>query len=742
MKKNRKKDYSQALREEFEAFFAVNHSRAFTAEEILGHYDVENPNEQDFYIAIIEELVQQGIVGKNAQGQYLQKADKDVFVGKFDHVNPRYGFVRVDASQPDVFVDEDGLNGAMDGDLVKITLLGPKYRRGENPEGRIIEILQRGREEIVGKIKVSANYALVTPDARRIYGDILIAKEHINEAQTGEKVIVKLLEFATDFTEMTGEVIEVLGKAGENNAEMHAIMAEFGLPVKFPKTIDDEADAISEAISEEEIAKRRDFRQVPTFTIDPVDAKDFDDAISFKTLENGNFEIGVHIADVSHYVRPGSLLEEEAYKRATSVYLVDRCIPMLPEKLSNKLCSLRPNEDKLTFSAVFEIGFDGKIHAEWFGKTIIHSIRRFSYEEAQEVLETKEGDYASELEILNAIAKTIRRERFKSGAINFETNEVKFTLDEKGVPIGLHVKVRKDAHKLIEEYMLLANKKVAEYIYTKAPELPMVYRIHDSPDPDKLKQFADFAMRLGYKVNVTAGGSQISKSLNQFMTDVEGKPEQGVLENLAIRSMAKARYTTEPKGHFGLAFEHYSHFTSPIRRYPDVMTHRVIEAFLNKDKSPNRADFELKSKHSSEREKLASEAERASIKYKQVEYMSLQTTRQVHNGIVTGVTDFGIFVEMEGTGCEGLVRMPDLNDDYYDFDQKQIRMVGRRTGKIISFGDALQVRVKATDLAKRAIDLEMVLPPGRSGDRYIPQPSRGRREGVIPAKKVQKKFRR
>ena len=745
MTKQKKRDYTQVLKEELGSFFGINFTRAFSIAEIADHYDVSNPSEKAFYHAIIEELVASKTVKRDAEGRYQHIEAADSFTGKFEHVNPRFGFVRVDANQPDVFINEDNINGAMDGDLVNVMLYGPKYRRGDNPEGRVVSVVQRGRDEIVGKIKVANNYALVSPDARRIYGDIFIAKEHINEAKTGEKVIVKILEFATDFAEMKGKVVDILGKAGENNAEMHAIMAEFGLPVRFPKEVEAEAEAISEIITEEEIAKRRDFRKMLTFTIDPADAKDFDDAISFKKLENGNFEIGVHIADVSHYVRPGTLLEEEAYRRATSVYLVDRCVPMLPEMLSNKLCSLRPNEDKLTFSSVFEIGFDGKIHSEWFGKTVIHSIRRYSYEEAQEVIETMEGDYADELTILNSIAKTMRKERFKAGAINFETNEVKFSLDEKGVPIGLFMKVRKDAHKLIEEYMLLANKKVAEFIYTKAPESPMVYRIHDSPDPEKLKQFAEFATRMGYQVAVAAGGMEVSRSLNKFMQEVEGKPEQGVLESLAIRSMAKARYTTEPKGHFGLAFAHYSHFTSPIRRYPDVMSHRIIDAFLSKDKAPNRADFELKCKHSSDREKLASEAERASIKYKQVEYMSLQSNIIIHKGIVTGVTDFGIFVEMENTGCEGLVRMPDLGDDYYEFDQKGMRLVGRRSGKIIGFGDEIQVKVKSTDLDKRAIDLMMVRPPGRQGESYIPQPSRGRdraRNGVIPANKGPRRGRR
>ncbi len=518
------------------------------------------------------------------------------------------------------------------------------------------------------------------------------------------------------------------------------------------------AAAISEVITEAEIEKRRDFRDILTFTIDPHDAKDFDDALSFRILENQNYEVGVHIADVTHYVQEATRLEEEALNRATSVYLVDRTIPMLPEKLSNNLCSLRPHEDKLTFSAVFEMTHDGRLVNEWFGRTVIHSDHRFSYEDAQEVLENEEGDvlnpiteldeilekYRFPLHTLNHLAKILKKERFRNGAINFETNEVKFKLDETGKPLGVVLKIRKDAHKLIEEFMLLANKKVAEFVFkmgdkrheTKdtqnsephggpfktgtpaAQNSPtMVYRVHEPPNPEKLQNFANFAGRFGFSIK-TDSDKTLSNSMNKMMAEVEGTPVQNVLEQLAVRTMSKARYTTEPLGHFGLAFEHYSHFTSPIRRYPDMMAHRLLQHYLTaspKDRNKvSHDEYEKKSKHSSDREKLAAEAERASIKYKQVEFMSLQERRTIFTGVVTGVTDFGIFVEITSTSCEGMVRLGDLKDDFYEWDRNNYRVVGKRTGRVINFGDTVKVTVKGTDLERRSMDLELVGLEGKS----------------------------
>ena len=501
-------------------------------------------------------------------------------------------------------------------------------------------------------------------------------------------------------------MIEVLGKAGENDAEIHSIMAEFGLPFRFEQRVEGAAEMIKDEIAPEEIHKRKDLRATTTFTIDPVDAKDFDDAISYHKLENGNLEIGVHIADVSHYVVDGSVLDKEAINRATSVYLVDRTIPMLPEKLSNGVCSLRPNEDKLTFSAIFEITPNAKIKRTWFGKTIIHSDRRFTYEEAQERIETEEGDYATEIRELNDLAKLFKKERFSKGAINFETVEVKFDLDEKGKPLGVIPKERKDAHKLVEEFMLLANQSVAEYIYSRNEgKDTFVYRTHDSPDPEKLNSFSVFARKFGHDLKL--GSSNISDSLNALIEKIQGEPEQNVLESIAIRSMAKAKYTTEPNGHFGLAFPHYTHFTSPIRRYPDVMVHRLLEHYLNKKKSPDEGPFEELCKHSSEMEKRAADAERASIKYKQVEYMQSMDEKEF-DGIISGVTEWGVYVEMILTKCEGMIRVSDLTDDYYEYDEKNFCLIGKQNKRMITLGDEVKVRVIKTDIDRRTIDLEFV----------------------------------
>ncbi len=554
-----------------------------------------------------------------------------------------------------------------------------------------------------------------------LHYDIFVKLTSLKNAKHNDKVIVKITEWPGRDKNPSGEIINILGQAGDNEAEIHSIMAEFGLPFEFDPKVEEAAARISEEITEKEISNRRDMRDVFTITIDPEDAKDFDDAISLKHLENGNYEIGVHIADVAHYVKPDTILDEEAFNRATSVYLVDRTIPMLPEKLSNNLCSLRPHEDKLTFSAVFELDNNARLHKEWFGRTIIHSDRRFSYEEAQERIETQEGDYAKELLLLNQLALKLRVERFMKGSVNFETTEVKFKLDEKGKPLGVIPKVRKDAHKLIEDFMLLANKKVAEFVNNMKgghgkedgegksgkgkSGKTFVYRTHDYPDPEKLQTFSVFAQKFGHQLKTEEAA--ISKSLNALMDEIEGKPEQNVLQTLAIRTMAKAKYTTEAKGHFGLAFNHYTHFTSPIRRYPDVMVHRLLQHYLDKGKSVDKDNYEEKCVHSSEMEKRAADAERASIKYKQVEFMA-SVADKVFDGLVSGVTEWGIFVEIVETKCEGMVRMSDMDDDFYEFDEKNYRVIGKRNKKIITLGDKVQVTVKATDIDRRTIDLEFV----------------------------------
>ncbi|HTJ51400.1 MAG TPA: ribonuclease R [Cyclobacteriaceae bacterium] len=656
----------------------------------------------------VDDLEEEGGVQRLGNGNYKIGEGKvqvkgELLTGIVDHVSSRFAYVKLGEDRTDVYIKGKDLGSAVDGDTVTIAVLTTKH--GEHDEGKVIEVVKRNRTRFVGKIEVSKGYAFVVPDYRKVHQDFFVYPENVNKAKSGDKVIIEVVAWADGDKSPEAKVIQILGRAGENEAEIHSIMAEFDLPFKFTEAIEHESEKIADDISNAEIKKRRDFRDITTFTIDPEDAKDFDDALSIRTLENGNYEIGVHIADVTHYVDPKSQLEQEAFDRATSVYLVDRTIPMLPERLSNGLCSLRAHEDKLTFSAVFEMNDKGKIITEWFGRTVIHSDRRFTYEQAQEVLETKQGDFSVELNTLNDLALKLRNDRFKKGAVNFETTEVKFKLDDKGKPLAVIPKIRKDAHKLIEEFMLLANKQVATFIYSmkKGEEKnTFVYRTHDLPDPEKVKTFALFAKQFGHKINID--DTTISRSLNNLMDEVEGKPEQGILQQLAVRSMAKAKYTTEAKGHFGLAFEHYTHFTSPIRRYPDMMVHRLLQHYLDGGKSANKKDFEEKCLHSSEREKRAADAERASIKYKQVEFMA-NAEAKPYDGLITGVTEWGIYVEIIETKCEGMIRMVDMDDDFYDFDEKNYRIVGRKNKKVFTLGDKLQVRVKKTDIDKRLIDL-------------------------------------
>jgi ribonuclease R len=623
--------------------------------------------------------------------------------GVVDHVSGRFAYIRVDDGEDDVYVKARDLGGAVDGDTVRLRIL--PTRHGEHREGRVSEVVKRNRTRFVGKVEKQKSYAFVVPDFKKMHTDFFVYPEHIYGAKSGDKVIIEVTSWSLDDRKPEAKIVQILGRAGENEAEIHSIMAEFDLPFHFPENVLAASQAIPDGITKEEIEKRRDFRSITTFTIDPEDAKDFDDAISFRKLENNSYEIGIHIADVTHYVEPQSMLDQEAFNRATSVYLVDRTIPMLPERLSNELCSLRPHEDKLTFAAVFEIDEKAKIKNEWFGRTVIHSNVRFTYEEAQVILEKGKGMLADELRLLNDIAGKLRKERFRKGAVNFETTEVKFKLDEKGIPLAVIPKVRKDAHKLIEEFMLLANKHVAIHVFNfrKGKEKnAFVYRTHDFPDPEKVKDFALFAKQFGHKMSVDE--SSISSSLNALMSNIEGKPEQNILEQLAIRTMAKAKYSTDAKGHFGLAFEHYTHFTSPIRRYPDMMVHRLLQHYLDEGKHINKHEYEAKCVHSSEREKRAADAERASIKYKQVEFMAAAEKR-AYDGLISGVTEWGIFVEIIETKCEGMIRLADLMDDYYEFDERNYRITGRKSRKSYTLGDKVSVRVKRTDIDKRLIDL-------------------------------------
>lgn len=654
---------------------------------------------------ILDQLEEEGKIQQLGNGTYRSIKESVALTGRVDHVNPRFAYVIVEGQDKDIYVKSRDLGSAVHGDIVELSMFSS--RKGENPEGKVTKVIERSRTRFVGRIEVSPNYSFIVPDYKKIYQDFFVYQENINNAKTNDKVVFEVTKWATPDRNPEAKVIEILGKTGENEAEIHSIMAEFDLPFRFDPNVLKESESIKEEVSAAEIKKRRDFRDVLTFTIDPEDAKDFDDAISFRQLDNGHFEVGVHIADVSHYVHPGSLLDKDAYDRATSVYLVDRTVPMLPERLSNQLCSLRPNEDKLTFCALFEIDSNTKVYSEWFGKTVIHSDYRLAYEQAQEQIESGTGDLAKELQLLNKIALKLRANRFAKGAINFETTEVKFRLDEKGKPLEVVPKERKDAHKLIEEFMLLANKAVATYVFKMkkgADRNTFVYRTHDHPNPEKIMDFAQFAKQFGHKLNIEE--TAVSQSLNKLMDEIEGKPEQNVLQQLAVRAMSKARYTTDPQGHFGLAFQHYTHFTSPIRRYPDMMVHRLLQHYLEGGKSVSKKDYEDKCVHSSEREKRAADAERASIKYKQVEFMSMASNK-VYEGIITGVTDFGVFVEMIETKCEGMVRLSDMTDDFYEFDERNFRVIGRRRKKTYRLGDSVNVRVKKTDIARRLIDLSI-----------------------------------
>ena len=698
------------IKNDLRSIFSSNVGESFAYRQLIKMLGLRDKKSKEALKDLLFGMERKDQLLRTSDGRFTSAMEVETVEGRVDHVNARFAYVIVEGLETDIYVKSTDLKFAIDGDIVKVNVTSPAGN-GFRPEGRVTEIVSRTKTEFVGKIEVSQKFAFVVPDSRKLHFDIMVFPEKMGGAKSNDKVIVKVDSWHNEKNRSPlGTVKAVLGQAGENEAEIHSIMAEFGLPFEFPDHIESAAEHISTEITKEEIKKRRDFRKVVTMTVDPEDAKDFDDALSIEYLDNGDLEVGIHIADVSHYVEEKSILEQEALQRATSVYLVDRTIPMLPEKLSNGLCSLRPNEEKLTFAAVFKMDKKGKVKDKWFGRTVIESNRRFTYEEAQERIETGEGDFAKDLVLMNDIAKILRAKRFEKGAVNFETTEVKFKLDEKGKPLAVVPKIRKDAHKMIEEFMLLANREVATYIHNwkrkseTAPPNTFVYRTHDDPDPEKLENFSKFASRFGHKMQLSG---DVSGSLNQLMDDIVGKPEQNVLEQLAIRAMSKAKYTTEPKGHFGLAFEHYTHFTSPIRRYPDVMVHRLLAHYLEGGKSPEAQPVEVKCQHASEREKNAADAERASIKYKQVEFMQ-SVLGQDFDGIVSGVTEWGVYVEITETKCEGMIRMADMDDDFYEYDDKNFRIIGRRNKRIITLGDKLKVKIAKTDIDRRTIDLLLV----------------------------------
>jgi ribonuclease R len=685
-----------------------SNNEALNYKQVSAKLNITDAASRETILEVLKDQTKKGIFTETEKGKFKLKDLKTFLTGKVDMTADGSAFVIPDDEfEKDIFVSARKLHNALHGDKVKVYVYAKK--RGRKNEGEVVEIISRNKTDFIGVIKISDRYAFVNIDDRKMLHDIFVPLSDVNGAKNGQKVQVSITEWPEGAKNPIGRIMNILGEQGENNTEMNAILAQYGFPLSFPPEVENEANAIPEKVTPAEMEGRKDFRNTVTFTIDPADAKDFDDAISFKTLENGNYEIGVHIADVSHYVKPNSDLDKEAYARATSVYLVDRVIPMLPERLSNGVCSLRPNEDKLCFAAVFEMDEQANIVTEWFGRTVIHSNMRFSYEDAQLIIEKKKGSHAEEILKLNELAHTLRERKFKNGAISFESTEVKFKLDEHGKPIGVYVKERKDAHKLIEDFMLLANRKVAEFIAKKGKgkqKYTFVYRSHDSPNLENLNSFALFAARFGYKINMKSD-KEIAKSLNYLMEDVEGKKEQNVLTQLAIRSMAKAIYTTKKTSHYGLAFDHYTHFTSPIRRYPDVMVHRLLAAYLNNEKSANEEEYEIAASHSSAMEKRAADAERASIKYKQAEYLE-ENVGNTFAGIISGVTEWGMYVELTENKCEGMIRLRDITDDFYVLDEKNYCIVGQRKQKKYQLGDEVMVKVKKVDLSKRQIDFSLI----------------------------------
>lgn len=704
--------------EEILKVLSSNRNKSLNYKQIAAGLQVTDFAQRQLINVILEELKNSGSITEPERGKFQIKSAQILISGKVDMTSTGTAYIVSDEIEEDVVIPAKKTLNAMHGDIVKVRVF-PKGKGKQ--EGEITEIIERAKTEFVGTIQVSPRFAFLVPSNNKIHVDIYIPLEKLNGAKDGQKAIAKIVEWPKNGVNPIGEIKNVLGDVGENNTEMHAILAEFGLPYEFPKDVERAADLIAIKITEEEIAKRRDFREITTFTIDPVDAKDFDDALSIQKLKNGNWEIGVHIADVSHYVKPESMIDKEAVSRATSVYLVDRVVPMLPEVLSNNVCSLRPNEEKLCFSSVFEMTDEAEVVAEWFGRTIINSDRRFTYEEAQLVIETEEGDYCDEILTMNRLSKILRATRFKKGSIAFEKMEVKFHLDEVGNPTGVFFKVAKDSNRLIEDFMLLANRKVAEFVGKKKSEKgtasdqkagskesqrPFVYRIHDKPNPDKLENFSEFVAKFGYKLNVK-NMNTVADSMNNLLKEVSEKKESGMIELLAIRTMAKAVYTTKNIGHYGLGFDYYTHFTSPIRRYPDVMVHRLLQHYLDGGKNPDIDKLEEQCKHSSDMEKLAADAERASIKYKQVQYLT-DKVGQEFDGTISGVTEWGIFVEIIENHCEGMIRLRDLRDDSYYFDEDNYCLRGRKSGKVLTLGDTVRIEIKRADLVKKQLDFALV----------------------------------
>ena len=716
--------------------FEQNDGRVLTYKQVCHAFGKTNMGQKRAIYQTLVSMAEGGEIQELEPGRFVRGGlSKERLEGRFDYRAGRASFIPDDPEIDTLPLSDRALANALHGDRVAVSFV--RTRRGEYKRVQVVEILERREATYVGRLQISRGYAFFVSLNKELRQDVFIPEDKTMGATGHDKVVVRITDWDRKSKNPRGEVVDILGKAGDNSTEMHAILAEFGLPYSYPEAVEKAAEALSAEITEEELAQREDFRGVLTCTIDPRDAKDFDDALSFRTLPEGGYEIGVHIADVSHYVQPGSIIDDEAYKRATSVYLVDRTIPMLPERLSNFLCSLRPDEDKYAYSCIFSLDEEAQLRSARIARTVIRSQRRFTYEEAQEIIETGKGDHVEAILTLHRLAQKLRARRFEVGSIAFDRPEVRFELDEDGKPLSVYIKESKPAHQLIEEFMLLANRTVAERIAEPArkdisPALRLgrggkpafVYRIHEAPDEEKLRGLADYVRRFGYKLKVEGGSSVIAKSLNALLADIKGKPEEDMLTMLAIRSMAKARYTTTHIGHYGLGFDSYTHFTSPIRRYPDLMVHRLLTRYLIEGKpSADAAALEDQCDHASEMESVAANAERSSIKYKQVEYM-IPRLGEAFTGVITGLADWGFYVELEENKCEGLVPARDLSDDYYVYDEANFRLVGRHTGRTFTLGQRVEVVVAQADLARRQLDFaldepEMKRPePRRALRRY------------------------